>query len=76
MQKLKWESLENVGTKSGFSPFLNYASGLPLAIEVLRSFLFGKSIVEWKIALERLKEFTEEAILHVLEISFNGLQKS
>ncbi|XP_050242462.1 disease resistance protein RUN1-like [Quercus robur] len=56
--------------------FLNYAGGLPLALEVLGSFLFGKSIVEWKIALERLKEFPEEAILRVLEISFNGLQKS
>ncbi|XP_065623343.1 disease resistance protein RUN1-like [Quercus suber] len=56
--------------------FLNYAGGLPLALEVLGSFLFGKSTARWKIALERLKEFPEEAILRVLEISFNGLQKS
>ena len=39
------------------------------------SFLIGKSTVEWKIALERLQEFPDEAILQVLEISFNGLQK-
>ncbi|XP_030965651.1 TMV resistance protein N-like isoform X1 [Quercus lobata] len=56
--------------------FLNYASGLPLALEVLGSFLCGKSIVEWTNALERLQEFNDEAILQVLEISFNGLQKS
>ena len=55
--------------------FLNYASGLPLALEVLGSFLFGKSIVEWKIALERLQEFPDEEILRVLKISFDGLQK-
>ena len=55
--------------------FLKYASGLPLALEVLGSFLFGKSSVEWKIALERLKEFPEEVILQVLQISFDGLQK-
>ena len=55
--------------------FLNYAAGLPLALEVLGSFLFGKSIIEWKNALERLQEFPDEAILQVLEISFNGLQK-
>ncbi|XP_065638909.1 disease resistance protein RUN1 [Quercus suber] len=55
--------------------FLDYAAGLPLALEVLGSFLFGKSTVEWKIALERLQEFPDEAILQVLEISFNGLQK-
>ena len=46
-----------------------------LALEVLGSFLFGKSTAEWEIVLERLKEFLEEAILHVLEKSFNGLQK-
>ncbi|XP_030927760.1 TMV resistance protein N-like [Quercus lobata] len=55
--------------------FLKYSSGLPLALEVLGSFLFGKSTIEWKIALDRLKEFPEEAILRVLRISFNGLQK-
>ena len=55
--------------------FLNYVAGLPLALEVLGSFLFGKSTVEWTIAFERLQEFPDEAILKVLEISFNGLQK-
>ena len=55
--------------------FLNYAAGLPLALEVLGSFLFGKSTIEWKITLERLQKFPEKEILQVLEISFNGLQK-
>ncbi|XP_050242466.1 disease resistance protein RPV1-like [Quercus robur] len=55
--------------------FLFYAASLPLALEVLGSSLFGKSIVEWKIVLERLQEIPDETILQVLEISFNGLQK-
>ena len=55
--------------------FLNYASGLPLALEVLGSFLFGKSTVEWKTELEKLQEYPDEEILQVLKISFNGLQK-
>ena len=55
--------------------FLKYASSLPLALEVLGSFLFGKSSAEWKIALERLKKYPEEVILQVLQISFDGLQK-
>ncbi|XP_050260408.1 disease resistance protein RPV1-like isoform X2 [Quercus robur] len=53
--------------------FLKYAGGLPLALEVLGSFLIGKSIAEWESALERLKEFPERTILQVLKISFDGL---
>uniref|UniRef100_A0A2N9FJ87 TIR domain-containing protein n=1 Tax=Fagus sylvatica TaxID=28930 RepID=A0A2N9FJ87_FAGSY len=53
--------------------FISHAAGLPLALEVLGSFLFGKSIVEWKSALERLKEFPERKVLQVLQISFDGL---
>ena len=54
--------------------FLEYARGLPLALEVLGSFLFEKSTVEWKSALERLKEHPNPEVLHVLQISLDGLQ--
>ena len=40
-----------------FEEFLKYATGLPLALEVLGSFLFEKNTNEWKIALKRLKEY-------------------
>ena len=56
--------------------FLKYAGGVPLALEVLGSFLFGKSIIEWKSALERLKEFPDSKVLQVLQISFDGLHDS
>ncbi|KAL4628703.1 hypothetical protein ACB092_05G258900 [Castanea dentata] len=54
--------------------FLNYIDGLPLALEVLGSFLFGKSIVEWKSALERLKEGPGRIVIQVLEISLDVLE--
>ncbi|XP_050245473.1 TMV resistance protein N-like [Quercus robur] len=53
--------------------FLKYAAGLPLALEVLGSFLFGKSTIEWKCALERFKEYPNTEVLNVLQISFDGL---
>ncbi|KAG8660903.1 disease resistance protein RUN1 isoform X2 [Manihot esculenta] len=53
---------------------LRYAKGVPLALEVLGSFLYGKTLDEWISALERLKEDSEEEILDSLEISFNGLK--
>ena len=55
--------------------FLKYVGGFPLALEILGSFLFGRSIVEWKSALERLKEYPNPEVRHVFQISFDGLQK-
>ncbi|XP_050254570.1 disease resistance protein RUN1-like [Quercus robur] len=54
--------------------FVDYCKGLPLALEVLGSFLFKKSIDEWKNELGRLTKFGETRILSVLRISFNGLE--
>ncbi|XP_050273670.1 disease resistance protein RUN1-like isoform X2 [Quercus robur] len=56
--------------------FVNYSKGLPLALEVLGSFLFGKNIDEWKNGLDRLNEFPERRILDVLQISFDGLRST
>ncbi|XP_075649095.1 TMV resistance protein N-like [Castanea sativa] len=55
--------------------YVDYANGLPLAIEVLGSFLYNKSTYEWKSELGRLKEFPEKKIFNVLQISFDGLQE-
>ncbi|KAF3456170.1 hypothetical protein FNV43_RR00820 [Rhamnella rubrinervis] len=53
---------------------IEYASGLPLALVVLGSFLREKTRDEWKSALDRLKEYPEKAIMRVLRISFDGLE--
>ncbi|KAM3731917.1 hypothetical protein ACB098_11G019600 [Castanea mollissima] len=56
--------------------FVYYANDLPLAIEILGSFLFGRSIHQWKSTLNRLKQFPEKEILQVLRISFEGLHET
>ena len=56
--------------------FVHYANGLPLAIEVLGSFLNGRSTSEWKSELDRLREFPERKILNVLQISFDSLHET
>ncbi|XP_004301464.1 PREDICTED: TMV resistance protein N-like [Fragaria vesca subsp. vesca] len=47
--------------------------GLPLALEVLGSFLFGRSIAEWKSALDKWKTIPPGQIQEKLRVSFDGL---
>uniref|UniRef100_A0A2N9ESE5 AAA+ ATPase domain-containing protein n=1 Tax=Fagus sylvatica TaxID=28930 RepID=A0A2N9ESE5_FAGSY len=56
--------------------FVNYAAGLPLAIEVLGSFLFNRSIAEWEKGLKMVKEHSLRQVLDVLQISFDGLEET
>ncbi|GAV65328.1 LOW QUALITY PROTEIN: LRR_1 domain-containing protein/NB-ARC domain-containing protein/TIR domain-containing protein, partial [Cephalotus follicularis] len=55
---------------------VRHVDGLPLALEVFGSFLFGRSIDEWENALERLKEDSGKEILDRLQISFDGLEET
>ena len=52
---------------------VDYAKGLPLALEVLGSFLFKKTISEWESALCKLKTIPHMNIQNVLKISYDGL---
>ena len=54
---------------------VHYANKLPLAIEILGSFLFSRDIDQWKSILNKLKEFPKSEILQVLKISFDGLDE-
>ncbi|XP_054776961.1 disease resistance protein Roq1-like isoform X4 [Prosopis cineraria] len=49
------------------------AGGLPLALHVLGTFLRGRSMPEWKDALDKLKKIPDDNILQILKISYDGL---
>ncbi|XP_056171685.1 disease resistance protein Roq1-like [Syzygium oleosum] len=53
---------------------LHYADGLPLALEVLGSFLRGRKEPAWESTLHKLFKIPEPTINRVLKISFDGLE--
>ncbi|XP_016650528.1 PREDICTED: TMV resistance protein N-like [Prunus mume] len=73
-----WKAFKKDQVGEGFLKLsknvVEYASGLPLALTVLGSFLFGKSVKQWSSALDRLKENPDKGIIDVLKVSFDTLQ--
>nr|XP_023881028.1 disease resistance-like protein DSC1 [Quercus suber] len=53
--------------------FVSYANGLPLALRVLGSSLFGKTLDVWRSARDKLEAKPNRDIMDVLELSVDGL---
>ncbi|XP_062110768.1 uncharacterized protein LOC133822445 [Humulus lupulus] len=64
------------GYKDKTNEVVKYANGLPLALEVLGSFLYGRNIDAWSSTLERLKQHPNEDIVGPLQVSFDGLKRT
>jgi hypothetical protein len=54
---------------------VTYASGLPLALDVIGSSLFGKSVDQWKNALDRFERIPPNDIQNILRVSFDALDQ-
>ncbi|KAL6225292.1 hypothetical protein ACLB2K_004142 [Fragaria x ananassa] len=52
---------------------LDYAKGLPLALEVLGSYLHGRGVSEWRSVLCKWREVCDRDIFQTLKISYDGL---
>ncbi|GAU19091.1 hypothetical protein TSUD_79130 [Trifolium subterraneum] len=52
---------------------LDYANGLPLALQVLGSMLYGKPKEVWESQLQKLKKLPDRKIFRLLKLSYDGL---
>ncbi|XP_030944993.1 TMV resistance protein N-like [Quercus lobata] len=55
---------------------IHYAGGLPLALMVLGSDLYGKSMIQWKSALDKYARVPNKNIQEILKISYDGLDEN
>ncbi|XP_016650457.1 PREDICTED: TMV resistance protein N-like [Prunus mume] len=74
-----WNSFSRTGhLKDDYAKLANkvvdYADGLPLALMVLGSHLCGRSIDQWKYALDGYKRVPNREIQEILKISYNALE--
>ncbi|TQD83679.1 hypothetical protein C1H46_030754 [Malus baccata] len=77
LELFSWHALGNSWPDKKYlelsKKFVSYCDGLPLALEVLGSFLFKRTIGEWECQLKKLKTTPEGEIIKPLKISFEGL---
>jgi hypothetical protein len=79
LELLWWMAFKNNKVPSNYEEILNravtYASGLPLAIEIVGSNLFQKSIEEWKYTLDGYEKIPNKEIQKILKVSFDALEE-
>ncbi|XP_027924160.1 TMV resistance protein N-like isoform X2 [Vigna unguiculata] len=79
LQLLKWKAFKTKHVDPRYVEVLNdveiYASGLPLALEVIGSNLFAKTVEQWKSAINQYKRIPNSQILDKLKVSFDALEE-
>ncbi|KAM2118463.1 hypothetical protein EV2_010979 [Malus domestica] len=77
LELLSWHAFRSSSCPSQYLALerevVNYCRGLPLALEVLGSTLFKRSVDEWRSILDELKIIPCGEIQAQLKISYNGL---
>jgi hypothetical protein len=78
LQLFSWHAFKSDEPSNDFvelvKEVISYAGGLPLALVVLGSDLFGKYLHEWKSALYRFKRIPNKKFQEILRISYDGLE--
>ncbi|KAG6631167.1 hypothetical protein CIPAW_13G072200 [Carya illinoinensis] len=77
---LSWHAFGMVHPREAYHDLsrsaVEYAGGLPLALEVLGSFLKGRNIIEWKDELKILRRNPHDKVQKILRRSFDSLDYS
>nr|WIL59989.1 nodulation protein [Melilotus officinalis] len=77
LELFSWHAFKQTSPREDFSEIsrnvVKYSGGLPLALEVLGSYLFDRKVLEWICVLEKLKRIPNDQVHKKLKISYDGL---
>nr|WIL60020.1 nodulation protein [Melilotus officinalis] len=77
IELFSWHAFKQARPREDFvgisSNIVEYSGRLPLALEVLGSYLFDRGIKEWMSVLDKLKKIPNDQVYKKLKISYEGL---
>nr|ACF19650.1 TIR-NBS-LRR RCT1 resistance protein [Medicago truncatula] len=77
LELFSWHAFKQARPSKDFSEIstnvVQYSGRLPLALEVLGSYLFDREVTEWICVLEKLKRIPNDQVHQKLKISYDGL---
>ncbi|CAJ2635022.1 unnamed protein product [Trifolium pratense] len=78
LELFSWHAFRQPSPREDFSDLsrnvVAYCGGLPLALEVLGSYLTGRTEQEWRSALLKLEKIPNDQVQQKLRISYDGLE--
>jgi hypothetical protein len=79
LELIWWNAFKGKQVDSSYKHILiravSYASGFPLALEILGSNLFGKHIDEWNSLLDQYEKIPNKKIQEIHKVSFDALEE-
>ncbi|GAU37605.1 hypothetical protein TSUD_365260 [Trifolium subterraneum] len=77
IELFSWNAFKQASPKKDFSEIsrkiVEYSGGLPLALDVLGSYLFDRGVADWKSVMEKIKVIPNDQVQQKLKISYDGL---
>ena len=77
IELFSWHAFKQASPTKDFAEIsrnvVEYSGGLPLALEILGSYLFDRGLAEWKSALAKLKRIPNNQVQKKLRISYDAL---
>ncbi|MCH90147.1 TMV resistance protein N-like, partial [Trifolium medium] len=77
IELFSWHAFKQMSPREDFARIsrnvVEYCGRLPLALEVIGRYLFGRKVTEWKCVLEKLKRIPNNKVQNKLKISYDGL---
>ena len=75
LHAFKQKSSEEIGYRELSEKVLRYAKGIPLALQILGSLLYGRTREAWESQLQKLEKGQHLGIFNVLKSSYDGLEE-